>query len=159
VEEFRFADDFESTTDGWVGNARVTGLQKRQGTLVFDAIGGTGSISREVNWALDSAGGILVLELAGRDVQRARVEAEGRRGRIARDVTVSADQTLFSVVEVSLPPDHYSRVTVQLEPIPGLSQVQEATGLSVLRAGRLFLHSLAVYAAPPADHSTAEASQ
>jgi hypothetical protein len=160
AEEFRFTDDFESTNDGWVGDARVTGPEKRQGALVFDAKGGTGSISRQVDWSLDSAaGGVLVLELAGRDVQRVHIEVDGRLDRISRDVSVAADQTLFSVVELPLPRDHYSRLTVRLEPIAGLSQIQETTGLSVLRAGRLFLHSVAVYATPPGDDTAGEVSQ
>ena len=145
LEELRFIDDFESVADGWTGGPRVTRLEKRQGVLVVEAEGGAGAIGRDVEWNLVSTDGVLVVELAGRDLQQVRIEAEGQRGSVARDVAVPQDPSRFAVVELPLPPDDYRRVTIELEPMPGLSHIQRSTGLSVVRAGRLFLRSIATY--------------
>jgi hypothetical protein len=146
LEEMRFEDDLESVADGWIGGPRVTRLEKRQGTLVVEAEGGTGTVSRDVDWDLRSGtGGVLVVELAGRDIRRVHIEAVGERGRVVRDATVPADPARFDVIELMLPPDRYSRVAVQLEPTPGLSQIQRTTGLSVLRGGRLTVRSVSAY--------------
>jgi len=148
VAELRFADDFGDVADGWTGSSRVTRLEKRDGVLVVEAEGGAGGVTRDVDWDLTTAGGgVLVVELAGRDIQAVRVEVEGDRGRLTQDATVSADPARFSLVELPLAGDHYRRVTVVLEPTPGLSHIQRTTGLSVIRAGRLTVRSVAVYPA------------
>ena len=146
LDELRFVDDFESVADGWVGGPRVTRLEKRNDVLVVEVEGGTGSIGRGVRWDLVATnGGILVVELAGRDLQQVRIEAEGGRASVGRDVTVPPDSARFMVVELPLPADHYRRVTIKLEPTLGLSHIQRSTGLSVVRAGRLFLRSVTSY--------------
>ena len=146
IEEFRFVDDFESVADGWVRGPRVTRLEKRHGVLVIEAEGGTGTVSRDVSWdLLAPGGGVLVVELAGRDVEQVRVEAEGSRGNVARSVDVLSDSSRFLVAELLLPADRYGRVTVSIEPTSGLSHIQRTSGLSVARAGRLFLRSVAAY--------------
>ena len=146
LEELRFVDDFGGAADGWSGGVHVTRLEKRDDALVVEAEGGTGTISREIAWDLGSAtGGILVMELAGRDIQQVEIEAEGLQGTVSDTVSVLPDSSRFAVVELSLPADHYRRLTVRIEPTRGLSHIQRTTGLSVVRAGRLWLRSVAAY--------------
>ena len=146
MAEFRFVDDFGSVTDEWVGDARVTRLEKRQDVLVLEAEGGPGLMRRDINWDLAPVGGgVLVVELAGQDVQRVRIEAHGALGMSSREVNVPADASRFVVIEVPLSADRYHLLTVELEPTPGLSHTQRSTGLSIVRSGRLFMRSLAVY--------------
>jgi len=51
----------------------------------------------------------------------------------------------FSVVELPLPAGRYREIRIELEPTPGLSHIQPSTGLSLVRAGRLDVRSVAVY--------------
>ncbi len=146
IEEFRFVDDLESVADGWAGESRMTRLEKRRGVLVVEVEGGTSAITRDVSWDLTEPGGaLLVMELAGRDIQQVWLDAEGERGRVSRAVGVASDPSRFVVAELPLPADRYHRVTVRVAPTPGLRQVQRSTGLSVVRAARLLLRSVAAY--------------
>jgi hypothetical protein len=146
IASFRFEDDFGEVADGWRAGGRVTRLEKRRDVLVVGAEGGTATVHREVSWDLGATdGGVLVLEVAGRDVRSGRVVVEGERGAPARELAVAADPSRFTLIELPLPPDRYRRVAIEVEPTPGLSHIQRATGLSVIRAGRFDLRSLALY--------------
>ena len=155
VDELRFEDDFGPATDGWSGDARVTRLEKRHGVLVLEAEGGAGTIAREVSWDLSSGGGVIAVEIGGRDVARLRVEARGATATHGVDVAVPADAARFALAELPLPPDRYDRVSITLVPTPGLSQIQRSTGLSVVRAGRVSIRSVAAYPAPPSAAASA----
>jgi parallel beta-helix repeat protein len=143
VVELRFVDDFQSIADEWNGSERVTTLDKRHDALVAEAEGGAATISRNVDWDIGS--GLLAVALAGRDLQRVRIEVEGQRGTVARDLVVPDDQSRFAILELPLPADRYRRISVHFEPIPGLTQIQATTGLTVVRAGRVSVRSVAVY--------------
>jgi hypothetical protein len=155
VAEFRFVDDFKDNAGGWVGGVHVTRLEKRHDVLVVEAEGASGTIRRDVEWDLRPVGeAMLVMDLAGRDIQRVRIEVEGQRGNVARDAAIPAEPSRFAVVELAMPADRYHAVTVRLEPTPGLSHFQRTTGLSVIRAGRLLLRSFSVYAATTEKEET-----
>jgi hypothetical protein len=152
IAELRFVEDFASRADGWSAGPRVTQLQKRDDVLLADAEGGPGDITLAVDWDLAS-GGVLVAEIAGRDIQRVTVSLAGRQ-TVTATATVPSDPARFRLFELPLPADRYERITLVLEPTPGLSHIQRDTGLSVLRAGRLFVRAIAVY---PTRPTTADA--
>jgi hypothetical protein len=91
---------------------------------------------------------VLIVETAGRDVRSVRILAENGAARVERTVTVHPDPTRFQLVELRLPPGRYRRIALEMEPTPGLSHIQRATGLSVLRAGRLYVRRVAAYPNP-----------
>jgi parallel beta-helix repeat protein len=145
LSELRFVEDFASRTDGWVAGPRVTELQKHDDVLRAGVEGGAGDITREVDWDLSAAGGVLVLEIAGQSAQRVSVTVSGRKQTVRTSATVAADPSRFSLVEIPLDADVYDRVSLVLDPMPGLGAIQRDTGLSVARAGRLFVRAVALY--------------
>ncbi len=149
--DLRYEDGFGSIADGWRGGSRITRLEKRRDALVVEAEGGAATIERAVKWDLGEKGGVLALELAGRDLQRVRVVAVGANGSVAEPVTPSGTLSAYTLVEVKLPPDRYRTLRIEIEPTPGLSHIQRNTGLSVLRAGRLDLRGYSVYPAGAPD--------
>ena len=90
-----------------------------------------------MSWRLAS-GGSLALELSGRDLSNARVVVSGPSGRIAVPFITGGDLATARFVVVSLPAGTYDRLAIEMEPVPGLTSV-DATGLTVLRGGRLDL--------------------
>ncbi|MEZ4588656.1 MAG: CotH kinase family protein [Gemmatimonadales bacterium] len=152
IESHRFHDDFESMSDGWRPGPRVARLDKRGNVLVVDAEGGTGVVTRDVDWDLGpSGGGVLVLALSGRDVDTLRVVTEGASGTETHAVAPRGGLSRFSLVEVPLRAERYRRVRLEIVPTEGLSHIQRSTGLSVLRAGRLALRWYAVYPNGPGE--------
>jgi parallel beta-helix repeat protein len=145
LAELRFVENFESRADGWVAGPRVTELQKHDDVLRAAAAGGPGAITSEVDWDLPAGGGVLVLEMAGQSVQRVNVSVFGRRQTATATTTVAAHPSRYTLIEIPLESDRYHRVSLELDPTPGLSEIQRDTGLSVARAGRLFVRSVAVY--------------
>jgi hypothetical protein len=113
--------------------------------MTVEAEGGAAAIERSVDWNLTEGGGVLVLEVAGRNILRARVVAEGSSGIATQLAELRDDPEDFTLVELTLPPDRYRTVRIELEPTPGLSHIQRTTGLSVIRAGRLDLRGYSVY--------------
>jgi hypothetical protein len=141
----RFADDFESVAAGWQPGVRIVRLEQRNGVLVIAAEGGAGAVSRAVDWEIGPRGGVVVLEVSGRDIAGARVVVTGETGEQAVAFEPRGELRFFSVVELPLPAGRYREIRIELQPTPGLSHIQRSTGLSLLRAGRLDVRSVAVY--------------
>lgn len=144
LEEQSFRDDFGAVADGWRADAGLGRLEKRHDALVFEAKRGSGSAARVVHWSLPS-GGTLVLEVAGRDLAGARVEVLGPGPTVVRTFQVSSDPAASWFVTVPLPPGSYDGLKLQVVPIPGLRQIDRASGLTVLGGGRLDLRTVRVF--------------
>ncbi len=141
----RFVDDFGPLSDGWEMGGGATRLEKRRDALQLDVERITGSATRVVDWTVPDAGALLVIEVGGRDVTGGRLVARGETREAAVRFTVPADPNTFSVVTLDLGPGRWTEVRVEATPQPGLSHtIQRATGLSVLRAGRLALRGYTV---------------
>ena len=137
LDQQTFKDDLGLVSDGWTLSGGVNRLEKRRDALVSEVQRRPGSIARAVSWRLAS-GGSLALELSGRDLSNARVVVSGPSGRIAVPFITGGDLATARFVVVSLPAGTYDRLAIEMEPVPGLTSV-DATGLTVLRGGRLDL--------------------
>ena len=137
VDEQTFKDDLERVSDGWSMTGGVNRLEKRRDALVTEVQRRPGAISRRVKWAL-SAGGTLVLELSGRDLTSARVMLSGPAGTRTTPFSLGGDLATARFVTVAVPAGTYDRLSIELEPVPGLTKV-DVKGLTVLRGGRLDL--------------------
>ncbi len=156
VERQRFEDDFRDISGGWEPGAGTTRLEKRRDALLLLAERTRGTARRAVRWDLATPA-TAVLEVAGRDLQRARVVFVSDRGEMAREFDPGDDLAAFRLVTVTLPAARYSAVRLEVTPRPGLSHVQAPSGLYVVRAGRLDLRGLEVIPGP-ADQAPALAA-
>jgi hypothetical protein len=114
-----------------------------------------GSVARPVRWSLPN-GGTLILEVAGRDLGRSRVVVRGAGRDVIAPITVGRDPETARFVTVELPAGSYRQVSIELSPVPGLTSVDEATGLTVPRGGRLDLRG---YRVVPAGSGSLPASR
>ncbi len=141
----RFVDDFGPVSDGWEMGGGATRLEKRRDALQLDVERTAGSATRAVDWTVPEAGALLVILGAGRYIAGGRLVARGETREAAVRFTVPADPTTFAVVTLDLGPGRWTEVRLEATPRPGLSHtIQRATGLSVLRAGRLALRGYTV---------------
>ena len=143
----RFEDDFGAATDGWVAKARVTRLEKRRDVLIAEAEGGLGAIERQLGWDFGTRGGELVVELAGRGLRGGRLVVESDGGAVSTALEFGGRLDRFRFFHVVVPPGMVKTLRIEIDPQPGLSQIQRSTGLSVLRAGRLDVRSIRAYLA------------
>lgn len=138
LDQQAFDDDFGSVADGWVAAGGVNRLEKRRSALVIGVQREAGSASRGVRWNLP-AGALLVVELAGVDLATSRVVVSGPAGRLVRSFTVHGDLAAAKFVTLRLPAGRYDTLSIELEPMPGLTEVDLDTGLNVIRGGRIDL--------------------
>jgi parallel beta-helix repeat protein len=176
MDEDLFEDDFGPVSDGWEPSGGTTRLEKRRDVLTMEVERSTGVATRRVDWMItgpDSA--TLVFEAQGRDIDSVRIVAGSDRGRVvhvyqpdneqagdqsggksaavARGLQLSENLHTFHYVIMRVPPGHYTSLSVEAIPRPGLSHIRRSTGLSVLKAGRLEFRGFALYpgqAAPAA---------
>ena len=115
----------------------------------------TGSATKAVNWDLP-AGGVVVAEVAGRDLAAGRLVVLSDQGETVQPLDISSQPFAFRFVQLRLPPGRYRSLRIEGTPRTGLSHsVQRSTGLSVLRAGRLFLRGYTVYPVPASPRAVA----
>jgi hypothetical protein len=137
-----------------------------------------GAATRSVDWTIagpDSA--TLVFEAQGRDIDSVRTVVGSGRGQVvhvyqpdneqggdrvagksvavARGLQLSGNLHTFHYVIMRVPPGHYTTLSVEAIPRPGLSHIKRSTGLSVLKAGRLEFRGFALYPSQPAPATTA----
>ncbi len=145
LDAARFVDDFGPVSDGWTMGGGATRLEKRRDALQLDVERTTGRATRAVDWRVSETGAVLVVEVGGRDVAAGRLVVRGAAREAAVTFTLPADPNTFQVVTLDLGPGHWTEVRLEATPRPGLSHtIQRATGLSVLRAGRLTLRGYTV---------------
>jgi len=181
IEEDRFDDDFGPISDGWEPSGGTTRLEKRRDVLTMEVEQATGAATRSVDWTIagpDSA--TLVFEAQGRDIDSVRIvvgsdrgsvihvfrpdneqggdQAKGRSAAVARGLQLSGNLHTFHYIVVRVPPGHYTTLSVEATPRPGLSHIKRSTGLSVLRAGRLEFRGFALYPGQPAADARASRS-
>lgn len=145
VDEGTFADDFGAMSDGWVPAEGTRRLEKRRDALVMEVERTPGTATKPVRWDLPQ-GGTLVLEAAGETMAGARVMVTGADGTVHQApirIGPEAHQSRFT--ELELPPGQYVAVAVELTPVPGLTEIDGATGLRILVGARLDLRRYAVY--------------
>ncbi len=152
IDEQHFEDDFGAVADGWTAAGGVDRLEKRRDALVIGVERAAGTASRAVRWTLPS-GGTLVLELSSRHVRAAKVTVTGRRGDVAQPIAATEDLATARFVVLTLPPGEYHRITIALEPVPGLTRIDETSGLSVPQDGRIDLRSYRLLPASSAPRS------
>jgi parallel beta-helix repeat protein len=145
IAVMRFVDDFGPLADGWTSSGGITRLEKRRDALRLHVQGRRGDAGRAVDWALGRSG-TLVLEVASRDLANATAIVYGATDSVTVPLPTGDDLTSFSLIAVPLPAGQFDRVRIVIEPRKGLSHSQSPDGLYVLRAGRLELRSIAVYA-------------
>jgi parallel beta-helix repeat protein len=143
IDQQTFRDDFAEVSDGWTMGGGMTRLEKRLDVLVMEVDRGAGFASRTVNWALPT-GGTLVLEAMGRDLAGSRIVVRSGSAEIARDFTASPDPAVARFIAVELPAGRYDSVSIHIDPVPGLTRLDPATGLTVSRGGRLDLRGYRV---------------
>ncbi|MCC6927918.1 MAG: right-handed parallel beta-helix repeat-containing protein [Gemmatimonadaceae bacterium] len=150
VDVQSFTDDFADVSGGWVASGGMTRLEKRRDALVLEVSRHAGRAARAVRWSLP-AGGSLVLELAGRDAgsSRAIVHGDGATADVQRDFTLGSDPATAHFVTVALPPGTYRGVALDLAPVPGLTEVDPNSGLTIPRGARLNLRGYRVIPASP----------
>jgi hypothetical protein len=141
-----FVDDFESVSDGWEAEGGARRLEKRGGALILETAGAAGAAHLPLDLRLENPA-VLVLEVAGQDVQRARVTVTGTRTASA-DFVPNGDLDRFGFVTLSLQPGHYRDLRIEIQPITGIVRLDPVTGLSELQVARLDLRS---YTILPAD--------
>ena len=155
IDEQTFTDDFADVSGGWIGSGGTSRVEKRRDALIVEAQRAAGSVARPVRWSLPN-GGTLILEVAGRDLGRSRVVVRGAGRDVIAPITVGRDPETARFVTVDLPAGSYRQVSIELSPVPGLTSVDEATGLTVPRGGRLDLRG---YRVVPAGSGSLPASR
>jgi hypothetical protein len=140
-----FEDNFESVADGWEAEGGTRRLEKRGGALVLETEGTAGAARLPLDLRLENPA-VLVLEVAGQDIQRARVTVTGTRTATA-DFVPSGDLDRFGFVTLTLQPGHYRDLRIEIQPITGIVRLDPVTGLSELQVARLDLRSYAIHPA------------
>lgn len=150
ADSARFHDDLASLSDEWVRGAGATRLEKRNETLVMDIERGTGTAAKPVNWQLP-AGGRVIVEVAGRDLSGGRLVATSATGEASTTFGVSPTDYQFRFVSLPLPAGNYRELRIEATPSSGLSHSVKRsgryTGLSVVKAGKLYLRGYSLYPA------------
>jgi parallel beta-helix repeat protein len=143
-----FREDFLAVSDGWTGSGGVERLEKWRDNLVLETHGRDAIITRAVDWALREPA-VLLLELAGRDLESASVTVASDRGDISLPFTPDPDFTSYSLMTMTLPPARYHTIRIRARALPGLERLNRVTNLLERRNGRLELHRYGLYSMPP----------
>lgn len=139
-----FSDDFRSVSDQWKPSDGMKRLEKRRDALIMEVERQAGAATRPVRWQLPK-GGTLVLEVSARDLARAIVRVHGSAGTVTREFWAGSELATARFAAIPLPAGTYDSLAIELAPIPGLTQVDAATQLTVLRGGRLDLRGFRLF--------------
>lgn len=153
VAEVRYEDDFGAEQAGWVGDEVIQRIERRSRALVVSLRDLPGTVAHSVDWNLP-AGGTLVLELGGTDLRQVEVSARAAGRATTLAVAPPFTDTRFRFVALALPPGRYDRLALRITPVPGLTKVQQKTGLLEARPARLLVRGWSVV---PAAGGTATA--
>jgi parallel beta-helix repeat protein len=134
--EQRFAEDFESLSDGWDRHGGVTRLEKRDQDLVAAWTHEQGYLDRDVSWSL-TAPHRLALQLASRKIASGALAVQSASSQrwLRLPFQLPIDPHRFASVALTLQPGRYSRVRIECVPED--------------RTGMLWLHELALWPVVP----------
>jgi parallel beta-helix repeat protein len=144
LDQQTFTDDFRSVSDQWTPSDGMKRLEKRRDALIMEVERQAGAATRPVRWQLPK-GGTLVLEVSARDLARAIVRVHGSTGTVTREFWAGSELATARFAAIPLPAGTYDSLAIELAPIPGLTQVDPATQLTVLRGGRLDLRGFRLF--------------
>lgn len=144
LDQQTFSDDFRAVSDQWSPTDGMKRLEKRRDALVMEVERQAGAATRPVRWQLPK-GGTLVLEVSARDLARAIVHVHGSAGTVTREFWAGSELATARFATIQLPKGTYDSLAIQLAPIPGLTQVDAKTRLTVLRGGRMDLRGYRLF--------------
>ena len=139
LDHQQFEENITSLADGWQPYGGVLRLEKRDGMLLSTLEKRRGGMRRAVDWNLQRDSALLILEIAGRDVDAVNVNVLSATGPITQRVTISATFGFYRYVSVKLPPGQYSEVALEAMPRSSGWEIDPRTGFLELRNSRLEL--------------------
>jgi hypothetical protein len=134
-----FEEDFTSVSDGWVPQGGALRLDKRDVSLIATLDKRRGGMRRVVDWNVTGDTAVLLLEVAGRDVDDVAVLVNTAERTIRQRAVLSSTPGAYRYVAVRLPPGHYRSIGLEAMPRRTGWEIDPATGFMELRKSRLEL--------------------
>ena len=129
----------QSLADGWTPVGGVLRLEKRDGILLATMEKRRGGMRRSVEWNLTRDSALLVLEVAGRDIDAVSVTVNSTNGPISQRLSVAPTFGVYRYVTVKLPPGRYNWIALEAMPRSSGWEIDTRTGFLELRNSRLEL--------------------
>ncbi len=148
----RFGRYFTPSRAPWHMMGDTERLEEIGDALFISVEGRQGSVAREIDWELADMSDEryqLVLELAGRGIERVEVQIASDDHTVRRAVQLPPDQRYARLITMDLPSGRYDQILLDIQPARDASRIDADTGLVERQAAELWLHRFELYSLAP----------